>query len=123
MAGYDMQVPMQMLNILLTTEGHARFHNGQTMTLGVLLTAASTFFAFRVCGSAAAQRDSLRTAAIVGSLYCLAGLTAIAYPGATWNDPPAPSGRPQLYLFTALPVFNWIGYYVAIRGIAKDKQV
>lgn len=92
------------------------------MSMGVLLTTASAYFTFRQCDSKAARRDSMRTAAIIGSMYCLAGLSAILYPGTTWNDPPAPSGRPQLFLFSWLVVANWIGYLVGVNGIENIKR-
>lgn len=92
------------------------------MNLGVLLSLASAFFLFRSQSTAAANKDDLRTAAIIGSLYCVAGVAAINYPGATWNDPPDPSGRPQLFLFPGLVAMNWIGYWLAVVGINKSKQ-
>ncbi len=69
---------------------HARFHNGQTMTLGVFLSAMSLYFAYRrptgsssASGSpgVAAARESMFYSALIGSFYCAAGLTAILYPG------------------------------------------
>jgi len=106
------------------------------MTLGVLLTATSAYFAFRggngrgrsgttstasAAAAAAHQRDSLRTAAWIGSLYCVAGLSAILYPGATWNDlPEPPSYRLQLRLFSGLVVGNWVGYWIAVAGLGDE---
>lgn len=63
---------------------HARFHNGQTMSLGILLSTTSLYFAYRPFGtqlSTAATRDSIFYSALIGSFYCFAGLTAILYPG------------------------------------------
>lgn len=91
------------------------------MTLGVLLATSATYFAWRRCDSTRAQIDSLRTAAMIGSMYCLAGLCAILFPGATWNDPPAPDGKPQLYLFSGLVVVNWIGYFLGIAGSGESR--
>lgn len=102
--------------------GHARFHNGQTMTLGVLLTTVSCFFIFRPCKSVAARIESLRIAAVIGSLYCVAGLSAIKYPGTTWNDPPQAPTQLQLYLFSAIVVFQWIGYGLASSGVGDVKS-
>ena len=96
---------------------HARFHNGQTMTLGVLLNATTLYLLFR--GSfgkpAASSRtkdrelDDVFLAALVGSLYCTAGLSAIWYPGALWADPEyyIPYA-PQGWLFGGIVVGQWI---------------
>ncbi|KAL1305145.1 hypothetical protein AAFC00_002070 [Neodothiora populina] len=110
-----------------TWPGHARFHNGQTMTLGVLLAATSIYHTFRSSNPASSsspvaaaqqQKDSLWTAAVVGCLYCLAGLSAILYPGTTWSDPPA-SGSPQVWLFPSLVLMNWGGYAVATMHLGQ----
>lgn len=101
---------------------HARFHNGQTMSLGVLLASSSFYFTFRPCETLAARIDSLRTAAMIGSFYTLAALTAIWYPGSDWSDPDHANGRPQLYLFSGLVVVNWFGYWLETRRMGKGKQ-
>lgn len=69
---------------------HAKFHNGQTMSLGVLLGLASTYFAFRPVFSklsAGETKHSVFCAAAIGSMYCAAGVSAIFYPGTHWFDP------------------------------------
>lgn len=100
---------------------HARFHNGQTMSLGVLLAASSLYFAFKpaLSGSKVDARDSMFNAAAIGSLYCLAGLTAILYPGTDWKDPDITIGGRQRELFMAIPVMMWVGYWLEVRRIGK----
>lgn len=69
---------------------HAKFHNGQTMSLGVLLGLASTYFAFRPVFSKLSTgeaKHSVFCAAAIGSMYCAAGVSAIFYPGTHWFDP------------------------------------
>ena len=76
---------------------HAKFHNGQTMSLGVLLALTSLTLVWKStitipgakdrASGKARQREDLWWAAVVGSLYCLAGLSAIWYPGTAWTDP------------------------------------
>ena len=69
---------------------HAKFHNGQTMSLGVLLCLASTYFAFRPAFSKLSPgeaKHSVLCAAAIGSMYCTAGVSAILYPGTNWFDP------------------------------------
>ena len=72
---------------------HARFHNGQTMTLSLLLSGTALWYAWgspstergKTGGDAQRARD-LWIAAWVGSFYCLAGLSAIWYPDTAWMD-------------------------------------
>ncbi|KAF2716261.1 hypothetical protein K431DRAFT_279322 [Polychaeton citri CBS 116435] len=95
---------------------HAKFHNGQTMTLGVFLATSSTYFALRPTAAAATARDDLRTAAIIGTFYCLSGLSAILYPGTHWKDPETPGseGGGQQHVFAAVCVAMWVGYWVDV---------
>ncbi|KAH7361074.1 hypothetical protein BKA65DRAFT_523844 [Rhexocercosporidium sp. MPI-PUGE-AT-0058] len=55
---------------------HAKFHNGQTMSMGLGLGLATLFYT-----------DSLFTAAVFGSIYWVTGLSAILYPGTLAVDP------------------------------------
>lgn len=50
---------------------HARFHNGQTMSIGLLLGITTLLYTFRLSGSQDKQRqkDSFMMAAVVGSVY------------------------------------------------------
>jgi hypothetical protein len=60
------------------------------MSLGVLLALASTYYAFRPAFSQLTPReakDSVLSAALIGSMYCAAGISAIFYPGTHWFDP------------------------------------
>lgn len=68
---------------------HAKFHNGQTMSMGLGLGLATLFYTWRSAGlsTAAMARDSLFTAAIFGSIYWITGLSAILYPGTLAIDP------------------------------------
>ena len=54
------------------------------------------------------------TAAVIGSMYCAAGLSAIWYPGTAWIDPEFGEGAPQLGLFVGLTVLPWVGYGVEV---------
>lgn len=105
---------------------HAKFHNGQTMSLGVLLSLTSLYFAFRpyFTGSSnnvEAARD-VGHAAVVGSLYCLAGLSAIWYPGADWKDPNVEVGGGQVWLFSGLIGIIWMGFGLERRRLGKVKE-
>jgi uncharacterized membrane protein len=106
---------------------HAKFHNGQTMTLGVLLALTSIYFAFRPAFSQlspAEAKHSILTAAVVGSLYCVAGLSAIFYPGTHWFDPEYEmKGMTQREIFIAQVVVTWVAYYLEISRIGKLKAI
>jgi hypothetical protein len=47
---------------------HAKFHNGQTMSMGLCLGLATLYYTYRPKG--AHNGDDFFTAAIFGSLYC-----------------------------------------------------
>ena len=65
---------------------HARFHNGQTMSLGLCLFAVTTYLLLRPAASKEAAKDSVWISALVGTMYTTAGLSAILYPGVSLDD-------------------------------------
>ncbi|TVY42713.1 hypothetical protein LOCC1_G005074 [Lachnellula occidentalis] len=95
---------------------HARFHNGQTMSLGLSLGLATLYFTLRHASSTPAsvdiarEKDSLMTAAVFGSLYWLTGLSAVLYPGSLAVDPEFGEGFPQFWLFVGLAVASLGGW-------------
>ncbi|KAM0720183.1 hypothetical protein Q7P37_004319 [Cladosporium fusiforme] len=105
---------------------HARFHNGQTMSLGVLLALTSTYFAFRPAFqrlSSAEVKHSILCAAVIGSFYCSAAISAIFYPGTHWFDPEFPmEGLTQREIFSAQVVIMWLAYYLEFRRVGKAKS-
>src|SRR5690348_17065230 len=63
---------------------HARFHNGQTMSLGLVLGMTTLYFAWRpffssVSFTKAMLKDSMFSAALIGSLYWITGISAALY--------------------------------------------
>lgn len=82
-----------------------RFHNAQTINLAVLLSIITLYYTWR------SARDGLGVAAVAGSIYWLAGLAAILYPGTSGLDPEfGGPACPQLVPFTAfagLAVAGW----------------
>ncbi|HEY0793621.1 MAG TPA: DUF6640 family protein [Chthoniobacterales bacterium] len=63
---------------------HAKFHNGQTMAVGVLLGRAAAFFTWRRKGDA---RTNLMAAAMFASFYWVSQAMAFLFPGVTWTGP------------------------------------
>ena len=76
--------------------GHARFHNGQTMTLGLLSGLIALYFLW--IRTASTALENLKMTCLFSALYWLAMLPAILYPGATFSDPLL-GGRQTDYLF------------------------
>lgn len=68
---------------------HAKFHNGQTMSLAILLSLASNTLLYQstTATDQVVARDKLAWAAVIGSFYAGAGLMAIWFPGTAWVDP------------------------------------
>ena len=63
---------------------HAKYHNAQTMLLGLALGTCSLFFTWRRSGDAHAH---FRVAALFASLYWITQLGSITFPGAAFVDP------------------------------------
>lgn len=74
---------------------HARFHNAQTMSLGVGLAGITLAQLWRRHDNAADARRAANAAALTGSLYWLTQISALAYPGSKAVDPPATDVFPQ----------------------------
>lgn len=92
---------------------HAKFHNGQSMSFGALSALTSLYLLGRRNANVEAAKDSLFTAAVVGSLTTIAGLSAILYPGTAFTDPEFDDGAligPQVYVFVIQLIVNWTSY-------------
>ncbi len=93
---------------------HARFHNGQTMAVGVLLGLAALFFTWRRKGDA---RTNLIAAALFDAFYWISQAMAFLFPGVAWTDPNLlkpgqtlhPVIAPQGYIDIALVALIAIG--------------
>ena len=93
---------------------HAKFHNAQTMSMGVALGAVVLYYLWKP----APTRASLETAAIVAGIYGLTQLSVKFYPGISSVDPPGEDNWPQL--MTTLPSLGFVlaGYLIERRRIA-----
>jgi len=98
---------------------HAKFHNGQTMSIGALLSLVTLYYTWRPDHTS--NSDSIRTAAIIGSLYWISGISAYFYPGSLAIDPEFGTGFPQLPLFGGLLGMSWLGYWFEARRQAGLK--
>jgi hypothetical protein len=63
---------------------HAKFHNAQTMAFGIVLAAATLFFALRKSGD---RRTNVLAAAVTGGAVYWAQAMAWVFPGVAWTDP------------------------------------
>ena len=100
---------------------HAKFHNGQTMSMGLALGLAALYYSHRPAPKAL-KADHIFTAAVFASLYWITGLSAILYPGSKAIDPEFGEGFPQLYVFTAMAVISWVGYWLEIRSLSAVEK-
>ena len=82
---------------------HAKFHNGQTMSMGLCLGLLTLYYTWRDSpgGATGTVNDSKFIAMVTGSLYWVTGLSAICYPGAKGVDPEfGTAWFPQLKVFS-----------------------
>jgi hypothetical protein len=98
---------------------HAKFHNGQTMSMGALLGLATLYYTWR--SDPARGTDSIKTAAIFSSLYYIAAISALFYPGSLAVDPEFGTGIPQLPLFAVLPTISLLAYWLESRRVSGLK--
>jgi hypothetical protein len=74
---------------------HAKFHNAQTMSMGVGLALTSLAIIARSRGTVEDRRRDLDVASVVASLYWLTNIAALGFPGTKAVDPPATGFFPQ----------------------------
>lgn len=101
---------------------HAKFHNGQSMSFGLLASLTAVYLLVRQTESKAMAKDSVFIAAIVGSLTTTAGLSAIFYPNTAWTDPQWDNGAVigfQAYIFMGQLLINWGCYYSEKKRLDK----
>jgi hypothetical protein len=96
---------------------HAKFHDGQTLSFGILLGIFSLFFAWRGSGD---RRTNILAAAITGGVTSWAQAGAYAYPGVAWTDPEfLKAGQtltefgPQIYFEIAVTVIVLLAAWLA----------
>ncbi|KUJ13123.1 uncharacterized protein LY89DRAFT_673220 [Mollisia scopiformis] len=99
---------------------HARFHNGQTMSMGLALGLSSLYYAFRPTANVIVKQESIKTAAVFGTLYWVTGLSAILYPGSKGMDPEFGEGFPQFWMFSIFALCSLMGSYLETRQLKSQ---
>ncbi|KAI0868824.1 hypothetical protein GGS24DRAFT_481050 [Hypoxylon argillaceum] len=100
---------------------HAKFHNGQTINLSLMLGLATMYYTWRGAATPALKREFMRAAALAGSAYWVAGIAAILYPGTMGLDPEfGGPGFPQAPLFAFAAGCALLGSWLDTPGV-KDK--
>jgi hypothetical protein len=102
--------------------GHAKFHGAQTLSMGLVLGLLTQYYTWRFVIDPSSDRVSLDdtwTAALIGSVYYVTGLSAILYPGTTFIDPEFVDGHPhpQIYIFGSQLVLIWLGWFLERRRV------
>lgn len=116
---------------------HAKFHNGQTMSMGTVLGLSTLYYVWRedpavtaltVNGSGAKGKDAQTVAQIrrsrlhmavwLASMYWITQLSAWFFPGALALDPPGdPKSFPQFYISSTLLTLTGLGYWLEARRL------
>ncbi|KAF2626810.1 hypothetical protein BU25DRAFT_342608 [Macroventuria anomochaeta] len=101
---------------------HARYHNGQTMSIGLfigLITFYIIYFLIPSTPSPKEQKLHVTWVLVLQNLVYLSSLTGILYPGAGWMDPQFGDGKPQLYAFPVVVGLAWFGWYVETSRLGR----
>lgn len=85
------------------------------MSMGLSLGLLTAYFTWRPTKD---PQDSLLTAAVIGSLYWITGISGILYPGAKWQDPEFGIGSPQRKIFIGHLVLVWVGYWLEMKRLS-----
>lgn len=105
---------------------HARYHNGQTMSMGLFIGLISWYTLYIVLpwtSTPALQLSHLTWILVLQTLIYISSLSGILYPGAMWMDPQFGNGSPQLYAFPVIVVLAWVGWAVERRRILGGERV
>lgn len=94
---------------------HAKFHNGQTLSMGLTLGLSTLYYLYRPAG---VNKESLNTATWLASMYWITQLMAWFFPGSLPKDPEYGEGFPQFYISTALLSLTALGSLLEGNRIA-----
>jgi hypothetical protein len=106
---------------------HAKFHNAQTMVLGAMLGLLSVYCLWFRKGIT--EKQKLNEATVLASLYWLAQLPAVFFPGTALTDPGINSVKMPIILgiefnqlaldITVIFPLIVLGYYLENRSLKK----
>ncbi|KAL3476296.1 hypothetical protein BJX99DRAFT_228239 [Aspergillus californicus] len=99
---------------------HAKFHNGQTMSMGMVLGLTTLYYLHRRAPSAEMKSRDLSTAVWTGSLYWITQLSALFYPGSLATDPEFGTGAPQVYICAAMFAMLGVGLWMERRCLESE---
>jgi hypothetical protein len=85
-----------------------------------LLGAGTLYYTFRKTSSRAIQKESVYTAAFLGSLYWITQLSAALYPDSLPVDPEFGDGFPQAYICAVLLSLLTAGTWLELRRLAVN---
>ncbi|KAF2091522.1 hypothetical protein K490DRAFT_31356 [Saccharata proteae CBS 121410] len=95
--------------------GHAKFHNGQTMSMGLLLGIAALYYLYAplMVVSKQAAKANLGFVVLLNSLYWVTQGSAYFYPGTVGADPPSDMNpMAQAYLDVVLLSVTAVGWWL-----------
>ncbi|KAF2442428.1 hypothetical protein P171DRAFT_474796 [Karstenula rhodostoma CBS 690.94] len=95
---------------------HARFHNGQTMSTGLLIGLLTLYYT-HTARAASEKKVHLNFVLVLVHLYYVPALSGILYPGALWMDPEFGNGAPQLRGFSGLLAVAWGAWWLERRKL------
>jgi hypothetical protein len=109
---------------------HAKFHNGQTMTLGLICGIISIYFLwFRRVST---DIENLKMSCLFAALYWLAMAPAILYPGTAFADPEYGGLQSfslggvaitQLHMDFLIFIILGICYYMESKRLKKSSRI
>ena len=89
---------------------HAKFHNGQTISLGILLGGLALFLLWVPVNTSWSQ---FQIAVVVASFYWVALLCARAFPGTAWMDP---EFKPESYKMAPQLILTFVLLVLLVIG-------
>ncbi|KAF4981025.1 hypothetical protein FZEAL_3077 [Fusarium zealandicum] len=96
---------------------HAKFHNGQTISLAIMLGLLTLYYTWRPA-TGISSKDSRTMAMVCGTIYWISGLCAQFFPEASGLDPEfGGPGFPQAKLFLGFLGCGIAGWLCERRGL------
>jgi hypothetical protein len=98
---------------------HAKFHNGQTMSMGLVLGLTTLYYLYRGASTPDIKSHYVHTAAWTGSIYWITQLSAFIYPGSLAVDPEFGTFAPQVYIASSMLTFAFVGLLLERARLAS----